>query len=49
MEFGLQLANMEWQPLRDIAQAAEGLGFHLLVVPDHIVMEGPERAYDPRH
>jgi probable F420-dependent oxidoreductase len=49
MEFGLQLANMEWPQLRDTAQAAEGLGFHALMVPDHIVAEGPERSYDPHH
>jgi probable F420-dependent oxidoreductase len=47
MEFGLQLANLEWQQLRDMAQTAEGLGFHVLMVPDHIVAEGPERQYDP--
>lgn len=47
MEFALQLANLEWQQLRDVAQTAEGLGFHAVMVPDHIVMEGPERSYDP--
>ncbi|MBI4517627.1 MAG: LLM class flavin-dependent oxidoreductase [Deltaproteobacteria bacterium] len=54
MEFGLQLASLEWPRLRDVAQAAEGLGFHALLVPDHIVAEGPERqvnadylSYDP--
>jgi probable F420-dependent oxidoreductase len=25
----------------------EGLGYHLVCFPDHIVMEGPERQYDP--
>jgi probable F420-dependent oxidoreductase len=49
MEFGLQIANVEWQQLRDIAQAAEGLGFGALFVPDHVVAEGPERQYDPHH
>jgi len=43
MEFGLQLAGLEWPHLRDVAQAAEGLGFEILLVPDHIVAEGPER------
>jgi len=47
MEFGLQIANMEWQQLRDTAQEAEGLGFQTLLVPDHIVAEGPERQFDP--
>jgi probable F420-dependent oxidoreductase len=49
MEFGLQIVNVEWQQLRDIAQAAEGLGFGALFVPDHVVAEGPERQYDPHH
>jgi probable F420-dependent oxidoreductase len=43
MDFGLQLAGLEWPYLRDVAQAAEGLGFHTLLVPDHLVAEGPER------
>ncbi len=49
MEYGLQLANLEWQDLRDRAQAAEALGFSVLLVPDHIVMEGPERSLDPHY
>ncbi|MDO8432246.1 MAG: LLM class flavin-dependent oxidoreductase [Candidatus Binatus sp.] len=32
---------------REIAQTAEGLGFDLILFPDHIVMEGPERQMDP--
>jgi probable F420-dependent oxidoreductase len=47
MEFGLQLSNMEPARYRALAQAAEGLGFDVIVFPDHIVMEGPERQYDP--
>ena len=54
MRFGLQIMNIEFQPLRDAAQAAEALGFDFLSLPDHIVYEGPERqsnaehlAYDP--
>ncbi|MGO9453188.1 MAG: LLM class flavin-dependent oxidoreductase [Candidatus Binataceae bacterium] len=47
MEFGLQLSNMEPERFRAISQAAEGVGFDLIVFPDHIVMEGPERQYDP--
>jgi len=49
MEFGLQIANLEWSQMRDVAQAAEGLGFGALLVPDHIVAEGPERQYDAHH
>ena len=47
MEFGLQLANMEPARFRALSQTAEGLGYDLIVFPDHIVMEGPERQYDP--
>jgi probable F420-dependent oxidoreductase len=47
MEFGIQLANMEPARFRDVAQAAEGLKFDLIMFPDHIVLEGPERQYDP--
>ena len=47
MEYGLQLAGMEFPKLRDTAQAAEALGFRALLVPDHIVAEGPEKQFDP--
>jgi probable F420-dependent oxidoreductase len=46
MEFGVQIASLEWPQLRDMAQTAEGLGFQALFVPDHIVAEGPERQLD---
>ena len=46
MEFGIQLANMEPAALRENAQAAEALGYDLIVLPDHIVLEGPERQSD---
>jgi probable F420-dependent oxidoreductase len=49
MEYGLQIANLDWQQLRDRAQAAEEQGYSVITVPDHIVMEGPERSYDPHH
>jgi probable F420-dependent oxidoreductase len=49
MEFGLQLSNMPFPQLRDTAQLAEELGFHLLLVPDHIAPEGPEHQFDPHH
>ncbi|HUY27748.1 MAG TPA: LLM class flavin-dependent oxidoreductase [Candidatus Binataceae bacterium] len=47
MEFGIQLANLEPARIRDLAQAAEGLGFDYVLFPDHIVLEGPERQFDP--
>jgi probable F420-dependent oxidoreductase len=43
MQFALQLGNLDWQRLKDVAQAAEGLGFDSLMMPDHIIHEGPER------
>lgn len=49
MEFGLQISNIEWQALRDTAQMAEGLGFHSMMLPDHILYEGPEKQGDPHH
>jgi probable F420-dependent oxidoreductase len=49
MDFGLQLAGLEWSHLRDVAQAAEGLGFQTLLVPDHLVAEGPERQINREH
>jgi probable F420-dependent oxidoreductase len=53
MRFGLQIGAAGWTELRDVAQAAEGLGFGALYFPDHLVNEGPERqrlpfpAHDP--
>ena len=47
MEFVLQLSNLEPARVRAIAQVAEGVGFDAIVFPDHVVMEGPERQYDP--
>jgi probable F420-dependent oxidoreductase len=49
MEYGLQLANLDFGKLRDRAQAAEEQGYTVITVPDHIVMEGPEKSYDPRN
>jgi probable F420-dependent oxidoreductase len=47
MEFGIQLWNMEPAQFRATAQTIEGLGFDLVAFPDHIVLEQPERQYDP--
>jgi probable F420-dependent oxidoreductase len=46
MEFGIQFSNMEPAKLRDMAQAAEALGFDAIVFPDHLVAEGPERQVE---
>src|SRR5271169_3083525 len=47
LEFGFQLANAEPSRIRDLAQAAEALDYDYIVFPDHIVLEGPERQYNP--
>ena len=46
MEFGLFLATIDFDAVRDSARLAEELGYHLLVFPDHFVHEGPS-GYDP--
>lgn len=46
MEFGLFLMNVDFKAVRESARAAEELGYHLVVFPDHIVNEGPQ-GYDP--
>ena len=48
MEFGIQVGNVDWPQLRDLAQTAEALGFGFLGLPDHLVHEGPERQHDPK-
>lgn len=53
MEFGIQINGPDLIQGRDIAQAAEAVGFRTVYFPDHLVLEGPERqqqgfpAYDP--
>src|SRR5262249_58478944 len=53
MDCAIQLGWIEFDRLRDLAQAAEGLGFKTIYFPDHLVAEGPERqamgvpAFDP--
>jgi probable F420-dependent oxidoreductase len=47
MEYGFQLFGMEPAKICELAQAAEGLGFDAVAFPDHLVLEGPERHYDP--
>jgi probable F420-dependent oxidoreductase len=47
MEFGLQLFGMEPSRVRDLAQAAEGLGFDLVAFPDHFIVELSSGQYDP--
>lgn len=46
MEFGIQIGSTEFDELKDLAQAAENLGFQVAMLPDHIVYEGPEKQVD---
>ena len=48
LEFGFQLANMEHGRIIALTQAADALDYDYIVLPDHIVLEGPERSYNPR-
>jgi len=47
MEFGLQINGKDFKELRDLAQAADQLGYDALLLPDHIVYEQMGGAYDP--
>jgi probable F420-dependent oxidoreductase len=47
MEFGLFLSQIDFAGVRESARAAEQMGFHLVVFPDHFVHEGPGGEYDP--
>jgi probable F420-dependent oxidoreductase len=48
MEFGVQLGNLEPAQYCANAQAAEALGYDLIVFPDHLVNEGPDKQMDPK-
>ena len=48
MEFGVQLGNLEPAQYRAHAQTAEALGYDLIVFPDHLVNEGPDKQMDPK-
>jgi len=48
MEFGIQLGNLEPAQHRAHSQTAEALGYDLIVFPDHLVNEGPDRQMDPK-
>ncbi|MBV8137182.1 MAG: LLM class flavin-dependent oxidoreductase [Deltaproteobacteria bacterium] len=47
MEFGIILPGLDASRCRDLAQAAEGLGYDLITFPDHLVQEGYDGQYDP--
>jgi probable F420-dependent oxidoreductase len=47
MEFGIVLTGLDASRCRDLAQAAEGLGYDLITFPDHLVGEGYDGQYDP--
>ncbi len=41
--------DLELHVLRDLAQTAEGLGYHLVAFPDHLAYELPSGELDPHH
>jgi hypothetical protein len=43
MEYGFQFVNLEPARVRELARVVEGEGYDLIVFPDHLVIEGPER------
>lgn len=49
VEFGVDLGNMEFAQYRNLAQAAEALGFDQVTVGDHIVHEQLGGQYDQRY
>ena len=46
MEFGIQFGGLEPAQYRAHAQTAEALGYELIVFPDHLVNEGPDKQLD---
>jgi probable F420-dependent oxidoreductase len=48
MQFAIQVYNLEPKRFRDIAQTVEGLGYDLIMFPDHVVAEGPGGRIDPK-
>ena len=46
MEFGVQIGSAEFSEIKELAAAAERLGFGVIMTPDHIVYEGPEKQVD---
>ena len=41
--------DLELHVLRDLAQTAEGLGYHLMTFPDHLAYELPDGELDAHH
>lgn len=46
MEIGIQVGRQDWAELKDLVQMAEDLGIDVIMLPDHLVFEGPERQVD---
>ena len=46
MEFGVLLGQVELAQLRDLAQAVEGMGYHLAVLGDHFITERARGSID---
>jgi probable F420-dependent oxidoreductase len=46
MEFGVQIGSAEFGEMKELAARAEALGFGVIMIPDHIVYEGPEKQIE---
>ena len=46
MEFGVQIGSAELGEMKALAAKSEALGFGVIMIPDHIVYEGPEKQID---
>lgn len=46
MEFGIQIGGVDLGEMKDLAARAEASGFGVIMIPDHIVYEGPEKQID---
>ena len=46
MEFGVQIGSAEFGEMKELAAQAEALGCGVIMIPDHIVYEGPEKQIE---
>ncbi len=46
MEFGVQIGSAEFSEIKELAHMSEELGFGVIMTPDHIVYEGPEKQVE---
>jgi probable F420-dependent oxidoreductase len=46
MEYGVQIGSAELGEIKELAATAERLGYGVIMTPDHIVYEGPEKQVE---